>query len=50
MRLAPVIEAAHWQDILRWFDCKIANGLLDGRTASFKPPRAQRCESDTYRA
>ena len=34
-RLAPVIEAAgtikrHWDGILRWFDSKIANGILEG--------------------
>jgi transposase len=34
-RLAPVIEAArtirsHWQKMLRSFDSKIANGLLEG--------------------
>ncbi|MGE5713684.1 MAG: transposase, partial [Betaproteobacteria bacterium] len=34
-RLAPVIEAAgtikrHWDGILRWFDNKIANGILEG--------------------
>jgi transposase len=34
-RLAPVIDAAHtvkrhWEGILRWFDSKIANGLIEG--------------------
>ena len=43
-RLEPVIEAAgtikrHWNGILRWFDSKIAKGILEASTASFKPPR-----------
>jgi transposase len=34
-RLEPVIDAAHtvkrhWEGILRWFDSKIANGLIEG--------------------
>ena len=34
-RLPPIIDAArtvkrHWQGILRWFDSKIANGLIEG--------------------
>jgi hypothetical protein len=34
-RLEPVIDAAHtvkrhWDGILRWFDSKIANGLIEG--------------------
>ena len=34
-RLDPMIEAAgtvkcHWDSILRWFDSKIANGLIEG--------------------
>ena len=34
-RLAPMIEAArsvkrHWDGVLRWFDSKIANGLIEG--------------------
>ena len=34
-RLGPVIDAAHtvkrhWDGILRWFDSKIANGLIEG--------------------
>jgi hypothetical protein len=34
-RLEPVIDAAHtvkrhWDGILRWFDSKIANGLMEG--------------------
>jgi hypothetical protein len=34
-RLSPMIDAAHtvkrhWNGILRWFDSKIANGLIEG--------------------
>jgi hypothetical protein len=34
-RLGPMIDAAHtvkrhWDGILRWFDSKIANGLIEG--------------------
>jgi transposase len=34
-RLEPIIDAArtvkrHWDGILRWFDSKIANGLIEG--------------------
>ena len=34
-KLDPVIDAArtvkrHWNGILRWFDSKIANGLIEG--------------------
>ena len=43
-KLDPIIDAArtvkrHWNGILRWFDSKIANGLIEGSTAWCKPPR-----------
>jgi hypothetical protein len=42
-RLEPVINAArtvkrHWEGILRWFDSKIANGLIEGINAWCRPP------------
>jgi transposase len=45
-RLAPVIEAArtvkrHWDGILRWFDSKIANGLIEGINSLVQAAKAK---------
>jgi len=45
-RLAPVIEAAqtvrrHWNGILRWFDSKIANGLIEGINSLVQAAKAK---------
>ena len=45
-RLPPIIDAAHtvkrhWQGILRWFDSKIANGLIEGINSLVKAAKAK---------
>ena len=45
-RLAPMIEAArtvkrHWDGILRWFDSKIANGLIEGINSLVQAAKAK---------
>jgi transposase len=45
-RLAPIIEAArtvkrHWDGILRWFDSKIANGLIEGINSLVQAAKAK---------
>lgn len=45
-RLPPVVEAArtikrHWQGILRWFDSKIANGLIEGINSLVQAAKAK---------
>lgn len=45
-RLAPVIDAArtvkrHWDGILRWFDSKIANGLIEGINSLVQAAKAK---------
>lgn len=45
-RLEPVIEAAgtikrHWNGILRWFDSKIANGILEGINSLVQAAKAK---------
>ena len=45
-RLKPVIEAAgtikrHWDGILRWFDSKIANGILEGINSLVQAAKAK---------
>ena len=45
-RLEPVIEAAgtikrHWDGILRWFDSKIANGILEGINSLVQAAKAK---------
>lgn len=45
-RLQPVIEAAgtikrHWNGILRWFDSKIANGILEGINSLVQAAKAK---------
>lgn len=45
-RLPPMIEAArtvkrHWQGILRWFDSKIANGLIEGINSLVQAAKAK---------
>ncbi len=45
-RLAPVIEAAqtikmHWHGILRWFNSKIANGLIEGINSLVQAAKAK---------
>jgi transposase len=45
-RLAPMIEAArtvkrHWAGILRWFDSKIANGLIEGINSLVQAAKAK---------
>ena len=45
-RLEPIIEAAHtvkrhWDDILRWFDSKIANGLIEGINSLVQAAKAK---------
>jgi transposase len=45
-RLLPMIEAAqtvksHWDGILRWFDSKIANGLIEGINSVVQAAKAK---------
>jgi transposase len=45
-RLEPMIEAAHtikrhWDGILRWFDSKIANGLIEGINSLIQAAKAK---------
>jgi transposase len=45
-RLEPVIDAArtvkrHWGGILRWFDSKIANGLIEGINSLVQAAKAK---------
>jgi transposase len=45
-RLAPMIDAArtikrHWDGILRWFDSKIANGLIEGINSLVQAAKAK---------
>jgi len=45
-RLAPMIKAAHavkrhWDGILRWFDSKIANGLIEGINSLVQAAKAK---------
>ena len=45
-RLEPVIDAArtvkrHWDGILRWFDSKIANGLIEGINSLVQAAKAK---------
>jgi transposase len=45
-RIEPVIDAArtikrHWDGILRWFDSKIANGLIEGINSSVQAAKAK---------
>jgi len=45
-RLKPVIDAAHtvkrhWDGILRWFDSKIANGLIEGINSLVQAAKAK---------
>jgi len=45
-RLEPIIEAAHtvkrhWDGILRWFDSKIANGLIEGINSLVQAAKAK---------
>jgi transposase len=45
-RLEPVIDAArtvkrHWHGILRWFDSKIANGLIEGINSLVQAAKAK---------
>lgn len=45
-RLAPMVEAArtvkrHWDGILRWFDSKIANGLIEGINSLVQAAKAK---------
>jgi transposase len=45
-RLEPVIDAAHtvrrhWNGILRWFDSKIANGLIEGINSLVQAAKAK---------
>jgi transposase len=45
-RLAPMIEAArtvkrHWDGVLRWFDSKIANGLIEGINSLIQAAKAK---------
>jgi transposase len=45
-RLPPMIEAAyavkrHWDGILRWFDSKIANGLIEGINSLIQAAKAK---------
>ena len=44
--LEPMIEAAHtvkrhWDGILRWFDSKIANGLIEGTNSLVQAAKAK---------
>ena len=45
-RLEPIIDAAHtvkrhWDGILRWFDSKIANGLIEGINSLVQAAKAK---------
>ncbi len=45
-RLPPIIEAArtvkrHWEGILRWFDSRIANGLIEGINSLVQAAKAK---------
>ena len=45
-RLAPMIDAArtvkhHWDGILRWFDSRIANGLIEGINSLVQAAKAK---------
>jgi len=45
-RLEPVIDAAHtvrrhWDGILRWFDSRIANGLIEGINSLVQAAKAK---------
>ena len=45
-RLKPIIDAAktmkrHWNGILRWFDSKIANGLIEGINSLVQAAKAK---------
>jgi transposase len=45
-RLEPIIDAAHtvkrhWEGILRWFDSKIANGLIEGINSLVQAAKAK---------
>ncbi len=45
-RLPPMIEAArtvkrHWHGILRWFDSRIANGLIEGINSLVQAAKAK---------
>ena len=45
-RLPPIIDAAHtvkrhWDGILRWFDSKIANGLIEGINSLVQAAKAK---------
>ena len=45
-RIEPVIDAArtvkrHWDGILRWFDSKIANGLIEGINSLVQAAKAK---------
>jgi transposase len=45
-RLPPMIDAArtvkrHWDGILRWFDSKIANGLIEGINSLIQAAKAK---------
>ena len=45
-RLQPIVEAArtikrHWDGVLRWFDSKIANGLIEGINSLVQAAKAK---------
>ena len=45
-RLPPMVDAAstirrHWDGILRWFDSKIANGLIEGINSLVQAAKAK---------
>jgi transposase len=45
-RLSPIIDAArtvkrHWHGILRWFDSRIANGLIEGINSLVQAAKAK---------
>ena len=45
-RLPPIVEAAHtvkrhWDGILRWFDSRIANGLIEGINSLVQAAKAK---------
>ena len=45
-KLEPIIDAArtvkrHWDGILRWFDSKIANGLIEGINSLVQAAKAK---------
>ena len=52
-RLSPMIDAAytikrHWNGILRWFDSKIANGLIEGINSLVQAAKAKARGYDAY--